>query len=84
MVTQPYTVLTTDVTQINLLGTKLYLAAIIDMYSKEILAYDIRTSPNMAQVTACVDQLQVYLMASNQFCIATREHCINFHVTKTV
>nr|WP_243115766.1 IS3 family transposase [Periweissella cryptocerci] len=61
VVTQPYTVLTTDVTQINLLGTKLYLAAIIDMYSKEILAYDIRTSPNMAQVTACVDQLQQVL-----------------------
>jgi transposase InsO family protein len=61
VVTEPYTVLTTDVTQINLLGTKLYLAAVIDMYSKEILAYDIRTSPNAAQVIACIDQLEQVL-----------------------
>ncbi|KRM21223.1 hypothetical protein FC90_GL001760 [Latilactobacillus graminis DSM 20719] len=38
-----------DVTQINILGTKIYLAAIIDLYSKEVLAYDIRTSPIMYQ-----------------------------------
>lgn len=56
-VLKPYTVLATDVTQINLLNTKLYLSAIIDMYSREVLAYDIRTSPNMAQVVDCIDQL---------------------------
>lgn len=61
VVQQPYSVLTTDVTQINLLGTKVYLAAIIDLYSKEVLAYDIRTSPNMHQVNACIDQLLIKL-----------------------
>ena len=61
VVEQPYDVLTTDVTQINILGTKLYLSAVIYIYIKEVLAFDIRNSPNAAQVIACLDQLKEVL-----------------------
>lgn len=42
---------TTDVSQFNLSdGTKCYLSAVKDMFTGEIIAYDLSTSPNMAQV----------------------------------
>ena len=47
----PFTKLATDVTQIKINNDKLYLSAIIDLFSNEVLAYDVRDSPNQAQVT---------------------------------
>ena len=40
----------TDVTQINIASTKLYLSPIIDMFNGEVVSYDISTSPNMKQI----------------------------------
>lgn len=40
---------TTDVSQFNVCGTKLYLAPIKDMYTGEIISYDLSQSPNLDQ-----------------------------------
>ncbi|WP_442891452.1 IS3 family transposase [Dendrosporobacter sp. 1207_IL3150] len=39
----------TDVTEFALLGQKLYLSPILDLYNGEIVAYNIRERPNFAQ-----------------------------------
>lgn len=40
----------TDVTQFNVLGNKLYLSPIIDLYNGEIISYDLSERPVFAQV----------------------------------
>ena len=40
----------TDVTQINIKQTKLYMSPIIDLYNGEIVSYNLSTSPNMDQI----------------------------------
>lgn len=47
---RPYQILGTDVTQFQISSGKLYLSPIIDFYSREILSYDISTSPDNAQI----------------------------------
>ena len=47
---KPYQILGTDVTQFQIAAGKLYLSPIIDFHTREILAYDISTSPNYAQI----------------------------------
>ena len=47
---RPYQILGTDVTQFQIAAGKLYLSPIIDFYTREILGYDISTSPNYAQI----------------------------------
>jgi transposase InsO family protein len=39
----------TDVTEFSLLGTKLYLSPIIDLYNREIVSYDISERPTFSQ-----------------------------------
>lgn len=46
---KPYEKLTTDVTQFNVCGEKIYLSPVLDMYSNEILSYSISRSPNFEQ-----------------------------------
>ena len=46
----------TDVTQINIGATKLYLSTILDMYNGEIIAHNISTSPNLEQVYDMLDK----------------------------
>ena len=46
----------TDVTQINIGSTKLYLSPILDMYNGEIISYNISTSPNLEQVYDMLDK----------------------------
>lgn len=46
----------TDVTQINIGSTKLYLSPILDMYNGEIISYNISTSPNLKQVYDMLDK----------------------------
>ncbi len=46
----------TDVTQINIGTTKLYLSPILDMYNGEIISYNISTSPNLDQVYDMLDK----------------------------
>ncbi len=41
----------TDVTQFNITSGKLYLSPIIDFHNREIISYDISTSPNFSQIT---------------------------------
>ena len=47
---RPYQILGTDVTQFQIAAGKLYLSPIIDFHTREILGYDISTSPNYAQI----------------------------------
>ena len=42
---------TTDVTEFALLGKKVYLSPILDMYNSEIIAYSISLTPNYKMVT---------------------------------
>lgn len=46
----------TDVTQINIGSTKLYLSPILDMYNGEIISHNISTSPNLEQVYDMLDK----------------------------
>ena len=55
--TGPYQILGTDVTQFQIAAGKLYLSPIIDFHTREILAYDISTSPNYAQIRRMMNML---------------------------
>jgi transposase InsO family protein len=46
----------TDVTQINIDATKLYLSPILDMYNGEIISYNISTTPNLEQIYDMLDK----------------------------
>lgn len=46
----------TDITQINIGSTKLYLSPILDMYNGEIISHNISTSPNLNQVYDMLDK----------------------------
>ncbi len=46
----------TDVTQITLDSTKLYLSPILDMFNGEIISYNISRSPNLGQVYDMLDK----------------------------
>ncbi len=46
----------TDVTQINIGSTKLYLSPILDMFNGEIISHNISTSPNLEQVYDMLDK----------------------------
>ena len=46
----------TDVTQINIGSSKLYLSPILDMYNGEIISYNISESPNLEQVYDMLDK----------------------------
>ena len=46
----------TDITQINIGGTKLYLSPILDMYNGEIISYNLSRSPNLEQVCDMLDK----------------------------
>ncbi len=46
----------TDVTQISIGSTRLYLSPILDMFNGEIISYNISTRPNLAQVYDMLDK----------------------------
>ena len=46
----------TDVTQINIGSTKLYLSPILDMFNGEIVSYNISRSPNLEQIYDMLDK----------------------------
>ena len=48
--TKPFEKLTTDVTEFNINDTKVYLSPIMDLYNREIISYNISTSPNFYQI----------------------------------
>ena len=47
---------TTDITEFSLLGTKLYLSPILDMFNGEIISYNISERPVLGQVMDMLDQ----------------------------
>ena len=47
---------TTDVTEFALLGRKVYLSPILDMYNSEIIAYSISLSPNYKMITNMLEE----------------------------
>ncbi|MGY6650042.1 IS3 family transposase [Wenyingzhuangia sp. IMCC45574] len=46
----------TDITEFKVLGEKLYLSPIIDLYNREIISYHISRSPNFKQITTMLDK----------------------------
>ena len=46
----------TDVTEFRLVGEKLYLSPILDLYSGDIVTYTLSDSPNLLMVTAMLEQ----------------------------
>lgn len=47
---------TTDVTEFAILGKKVYLSPIMDMYNSEIISYSISTSPNYKMITDMLEK----------------------------
>lgn len=47
---------TTDVTQMEICGTKIYLSPILDMFNGEIISYTISESPNMKMIKSMLDK----------------------------
>ncbi|WP_407390997.1 IS3 family transposase, partial [Carnobacterium jeotgali] len=54
---RPYQKLTTDVTQINIGNSKVFLSPILDMFDGEILTYVISESPNLKMVMDMLNKL---------------------------
>lgn len=47
---------TTDITEFSLLGQKLYLSPILDMYNSEIISYNISDKPHLGQAIDMLDK----------------------------
>ena len=54
--TEPNRKWATDVTQINIGATKLYLSSILDMFNGEIISHNISNSPNLEQIYDMLDK----------------------------
>ena len=55
--TGPYQKLGTDITQFRTAYGKLYLSPVIDFHTREVLAYDLSTNPNLAQIERMLNRL---------------------------
>jgi len=56
LATKPDEKWTTDVSQFNLPFGKCYLSPILDMYTNEIISYDLSLHPNFEQITSMLDK----------------------------
>ena len=54
--TKPNQKWTTDITEFALLGKKLYLSPILDMFNGEIISYELSEAPVLQQVTNMLDK----------------------------
>ena len=54
---KPFEKLTTDVTQFNVCGEKVYLSPTLDLYNREIVSYSISVSPNLEQIREMLNGL---------------------------
>ena len=54
---KPLQKVATDVTQINICGSKIYLSPVLDMFNGEILSYAISYSPDLRMVMDMLEQL---------------------------
>ena len=58
---RPLQKVATDVTQINIGGSKIYLSPVLDMFNGEILSYVISESPNLKMVMDCLTNFMTKL-----------------------
>lgn len=63
--TSPRTLFTTDITQIKLRDTKLYLSPLIDLFNREVVSWAISPSPNMDLVMRMLDDAESELRYSD-------------------
>ena len=54
--TAPFQKWTTDVSQFNFSWGKCYLSPILDMYSNEVISYDLSLQPNLNQIKRLLDK----------------------------
>jgi transposase InsO family protein len=54
--TKPYTKWVTDITEFSLLGQKIYLSPILDLYNGEIISYNISERPTFHQTVDMLDK----------------------------
>ncbi|HJJ31788.1 MAG TPA: IS3 family transposase [Methanocorpusculum sp.] len=54
---KPFVKITTDVTQFNVCGEKIYLSPVMDLYNNEIVSYSISFSPNLWQIREMLNGL---------------------------
>lgn len=55
---EPMRKMTTDVTEFRHRGTKIYLSPVIDFFNREVLSYEISTSPNSSMVLSMLCKLK--------------------------
>lgn len=53
----PMQKLVTDVTEFHILGKKIYLSPVMDLFNREILSYSISLSPNMKMIDEMLERL---------------------------
>ena len=53
--TSPFQKWTTDISQFNFSWGKCYFSPILDMYTNEVISYDLSTSPNLNQIRRMLD-----------------------------
>ena len=54
---QPFEKLTTDVTQFNVCGEKVYLSPTLALYNREIVSSSVSLSPNLEQIREMLNGL---------------------------
>ena len=63
---KPLSKLVTDVTEFALFDHKIYLSPVLDLYNREIVAYDISTSPNLEMVKRMMKRVIPKLKKKNE------------------
>ena len=54
---KPFEKITTDVTQFNVCGEKIYLSPVLDLFNNEVISYSISRSPNLEQIREILNGL---------------------------
>ena len=54
---RPFEKITTDVTQFNVCGEKIYLSPVLDLFNNEVISYSISRSPNLEQIREMLNGL---------------------------
>lgn len=54
---KPFEKITTDITQFNICGEKVYLSPVLDLFNNEVISYSISTSPNLEQIREMLNGL---------------------------
>ena len=80
---KPFEKLTTDVTQFNVCGEKVYLFPTLDLYNREIVSYSISLSPNLEQIREMLNRcLKNFPKTQNRYFIRIKVGNTNTQNTK--